>query len=40
MALEETAKNLLRSGFLTKKQIAGFTGLSMKKINELAKSLD
>jgi hypothetical protein len=40
MALEETAKNLLRSSLLTKKQIAEFTGLSMKKINELAKSLD
>ena len=37
IALEETAKNLLRSSLLTKKQIAEFTGLSMKKINELAK---
>ncbi|OQX05632.1 MAG: hypothetical protein BWK80_51805, partial [Desulfobacteraceae bacterium IS3] len=36
IALEETAKNLLRSGLLTKKQIVEFTGLSMRKINELA----
>ena len=36
LALEETAKNLLRSGLLTKKQIVEFTGLSMRKINELA----
>ncbi|OQX05634.1 MAG: hypothetical protein BWK80_51815 [Desulfobacteraceae bacterium IS3] len=40
IALEETAKNLLRSGLLTKKQIVEFTGLSMRKINELTKALD
>ncbi len=39
LALEKITKNLLLSGLLTNKQIAEVTGLSLKRINELAKAL-
>ena len=37
---EETAVNLLRSGWLTKEQIAETTELSIQRINELEKNLN
>ena len=37
--VEGTAKNLLKSGLLTNRQIADVTGLKLKRVNELAKAL-
>ena len=37
--VESTAKNLLKSGLLTNRQIADVTRLKLKRINELAKTL-
>ncbi len=37
--VEGTAKNLLKSGLLTNRQIDDVTGLKLKRVNELAKTL-
>ncbi len=37
--VEGTAKNLLKSGLLTNRQIADVTGLKLKRVSELAKAL-
>ena len=37
--LEEVTKNMLKSGKLTRKEIARFTGMKLTEINKLAKTM-